>query len=190
MRLGYCTLSLPLSCGFATGTFTIAAPVEFTVTEIPGRALARRFAVPSPDAATTYTWSVDGRPLAVTGPDVVWDAPVPGTYEIAMTATKGGTGRTVTRQVTVGYRIDVVDSGGNGLVTGLVADPKAPCDGDRTVPTVKSGIGVWASLRTTASAALTNPPVPGGTATIGLLPPDGVATWTGGCSTEPRRASG
>ncbi|MEV4134036.1 hypothetical protein AB0J72_17930 [Dactylosporangium sp. NPDC049742] len=181
VKLSFCTLSPPLHCGFATGTFTITAPVDFEVVEIPGRALSRRLVVSSAAADTSYTWSVNGTPLGESGPSVVWNAPLPGTYEIAMTATKNGAGRTVRRQVTVGYRIDVVDTLANGLMKGLVADPKAPCDGDRTVLTVTSDIGIWATLRTASSAALTNPPVPGGTAELGLLPPNGVATWTGGC---------
>ncbi|MFF5230704.1 hypothetical protein [Dactylosporangium sp. NPDC000521] len=181
VKLGYCSLSQPISCHVATGEFTITAPVDFEVVEIPGRALSRRLVVPGPAADTSYTWSVNGTPLGENGPSVVWNAPLPGTYEIAMTATRNGTGRTVRRQVTVGYRIDVVDTLANGLMKGLVADPKAPCDGDRTVLTVTSDIGIWATLRTAASPALTVPPVPGGTATIGLLPPNGVATWTGGC---------
>ncbi|MEV4629951.1 hypothetical protein AB0J90_27160 [Micromonospora sp. NPDC049523] len=179
-RVSVCRTTGELACVLQIIPFTITAALAFTVQRVANAPLSRRFVVTDPQPGVTYRWSVDGTPIG-NGNQRRFDAPATGTYGVTLSAVVDDRPRSVTATVTVGYRVEVDNSLGNGLLTGAVADPAATCDPHATVLTVTSGAGVWAELRTSASAKLLAAPQPGATAALGLLPPGGVATWTGGC---------
>lgn len=169
---------------FACSTRTVYVPIviagelAFAADKIPGFPLSRQLSVIGiTEPGHTYTWQVDGHTIG-TGTTVRWDAAKVGSYDVALVVTHDGASRTEHRRIAVGI-IVATRTSADGKVTARIADATLPCDETRTLLTVTSTRGIWGAL--TTSTDLVRVPAPGAIAQYNLLPPGGVATWTGGC---------
>jgi hypothetical protein len=160
--------------------FEILGELVFDVQPVANAPLSRFLSVRPLVNNTTYQWSVDGVVVGGGG-KFVWTAPSAGSYQVTLTASANGRSRSVSKIVNIGHTIEVDNLLSSRLAKGAVADPTSSCDGERTVLTVTSEIGVWAEIATSYTPNLAFPPQPGTTVRLGLLPPNGAATWTGGC---------